>query len=267
MLHENRLYIVNDNDEDSYLLALDKISGREIWRIPRDEKSNWATPFVWQNELRTEIVTAGTDMVRSYDLAGKLLWQLKGMSTITIAMPYEHDGLLYVSSGYVGDRRQRPIYAIRPGAAGDISLESDQTSSPWIVWRQKMAAPYNPSTLIYQDRLWVLYDFGFLACFDAGKGATIFPRARIPQGRAFTASPWAYRDHVFCLNEDGVTFVFESGDKQVLSQSKPIGRGRYGHGDPGAGGQPPAAENIGASLLYPTTIVASRSALGSWRLP
>jgi outer membrane protein assembly factor BamB len=220
VLHEGRLYLVNDNDEDSYLLALDAKTGEELWRTERDEKSNWSTPYIWQNALRTEIVTPGTGMVRSYDLSGKLLWYLKGMSTITIATPYAHDGLLYISSGYVGDRNSRPIYAIRPGARDDISLRDDETANEFIKWSQKMAAPYNPSTLVYDNRLYVLYDFGFMACFDSRDGSPVFDRQRIPDGRAFTASPWAYGGKVFCLNEDGVTFVMQAGDEfQILHQN------------------------------------------------
>ncbi len=101
VLHRDRLYLVNDNEEQSYLLALDKLSGKEIWRVDRDEKSNWSTPYVWENEQRCEIVTAGTGKVRSYDLDGKLLWWLKGMSSITIATPYADGGLVYVSSGFI----------------------------------------------------------------------------------------------------------------------------------------------------------------------
>ena len=217
VLHKNRVYLVNDNEDDSYLLALDKNTGEEIWRIKRDEKSNWSTPYVWVHDQRTEIVTPGTGKVRSYDLSGKLLWELTGMSTITIATPYEHDGLLYISSGYVGDRRHRPIYAIKPGASGDISLADNEDANEWIAWCQKMAGPYNPSTLIYDDRLFVLYDFGFMACFNTADGATIFKRQRIPNGRAFTSSPWAYGGLVFCLNEDGVTYVIKVGeDLEIL---------------------------------------------------
>ncbi len=213
VLHDGRLYIVNDNDEDSYLLALDCETGDEVWRTQRDEKSNWATPFIWKNAHRVEIVTPGTGQVRSYDLSGNLLWHFKGMSSITIAAPFEHNGLLYISSGYVGDTKSRPIYAIKPGATGDISLKSDETSNEFIAWCQKMAGPYNPSTLVYEDRLYVLYDFGFIACFNAKTGDPVFSKQRIPQGRAFTTSPWGYDGKVFCLNEDGITYVMEPGDE------------------------------------------------------
>ena len=221
VLHGDRLYVVNDNDEDSYLLALEKQTGREAWRVSRDEKSNWSTPFIWQNERRTEIVTPGTGKVRSYDLDGNLLWSLTGMSSITIATPYEHKGLLYLSSGYVQDP-SKPIYAIRPGATGDISLTEDQTSNEWIAWCQRKAGPYNPTTLIYDDRLFVLYDRGLLACFNAGSGDAFYEPQRLPNGRAFTSSPWAYGGKVFCLNEDGETFVIKAGDKFELLHTNPL---------------------------------------------
>ncbi len=215
VLHKNHLYLVNDNDEESFLLALDKQTGQEVWRIARDEKSNWSTPFVWQNNLRTEIVTLGSGKVRSYDLSGQLLWWLEGMSSITIATPYEHDGLLYISSGYVADR-MKPIYAIRPGGDGDISLTGKETSNDFIVWSQLAKGPYNPSTLIYGDRLYVLYDFGLLACLNTRDGSIVYDRTRLPRGRAFTASPWGANGKVFCLNEDGVTFVVRAGDEFEL---------------------------------------------------
>jgi outer membrane protein assembly factor BamB len=215
VVHDGRLYLVNDNDKDSYLLALDAKSGDEVWRVLRDEKSNWSTPFIWQNDRRTEIVTLGTGKVRSYDLDGKPLWSLIGMSSITIATPYEHAGLLYISSGYILDSL-RPIYAIRPGAEGDISLKDGETSNQWIAWSQEKGAPYNPSTIIYGDRLYVLYDRGLFAAYKANDGTEIFSAQRIPEGRSFTSSPWAYDGKVFCLNEDGVTFVLRAGDQFEL---------------------------------------------------
>lgn len=221
VLYGERLYIVNDNMEDSCLLALDKRTGEELFRIPRDEKSNWSTPYVWENELRTEIITPGSGLVRSYDLDGNLLWSFKGMSTITIATPYAAHGLLYVSSGYVGDKR-RPLYAIKPGASGDISLEPGQTSNTWISWSHPQAAPYNPTTLVYGDYLYVLYDRGEIACFNAKDGSVVYERTRIPDGGAYSASPWAYGDNLFCLNEDGVTFVVKAGSVFEVAGSNPL---------------------------------------------
>jgi outer membrane protein assembly factor BamB len=216
VLHKDRLSIVNDNEEKSFLTALDKKTGQEIWRTKRpDEKSNWATPFIWENEKRTEIVTSGTGKVRSYDLDGKLLWELKGLSSITIPTPLSRYGLLYLGSGYVLEKENfKPIYAIKPGASGDISLGKDETSNSFIAWRQISAAPYNPSFLIYGDYLYVLKDMGTLDCYHARTGQEVYKGQRL--GQAFTSSPWAYADKVFCLSEDGDTYVVQAGPQFKL---------------------------------------------------
>jgi len=212
VLHGDRLYVLNDNDEHSCLLALDKATGKEVWHTDRDEKSNWSTPYVWENSRRTEIVTAGTGAIRSYDPDGKLLWWAKGMSSITIATPYADQDLLYVTSGFIMDKT-RPIYAFKPGASGDVSLQTGQTNNSSIAWCQPLAAPYNPSTLLYEGRLYVLYDRGELSAFDAHTGAPLFTREKLSAGLHFTTSPWGYNGRVFCLNEDGLTFVVRAGER------------------------------------------------------
>jgi len=211
VLHQGRLYVVNDNEKESFLVALDAATGNQIWRVPRDEKSNWATPFVWENELRTELVIPGSRKVRSYSLDGEMLWELGGMSSIAIPTPFTQHGLLYVCSGYVLDRR-KPIFAIKPGALGDISLKDKETSNDAIVWCQPQAGPYNTSPLVYGDNLYVLYDQGLFGCFDARSGKQVYdtPKVRLGGG-AFTASPWAYDDKIFCLSEDGDTYVIAAG--------------------------------------------------------
>ncbi len=216
-LHGDFIYILNDNEESSFIEAIDKKTGKTSWRKDRDEKSNWSTPFVWKNPLRTEIITPGTGKTRSYGLDGELLWELVAdMSSITIATPFTAHGLLYVTSGYVGDGR-KPIYAIRPGGKGTINLKTGAADKS-IAWRQPKAAPYNPSTLVYKDLLYVLYDFGFFACFDAKTGAEIYGKVRVRERERtpFTSSPWAYGDKVFCLSEDGDCFVYKAGRKHEL---------------------------------------------------
>jgi outer membrane protein assembly factor BamB len=220
VLYQDRVYIVNDNDEESYLLCLNAADGSEVFRVAREEKSNWSTPFVWKNSQRTELITTGTGKNRSYDLEGRLLWELAGMSSITIALPYAKDDVLYLSSGYVMDTL-RPIYAIRPGATGDITLDKDQTKNDFVLWANNTAGPYNPSSLLYGDLLYVLYDRGFFACYDPKTGEDVYEKQRIPEGKAFTSSPWAYGDKIFCLNEDGVTFVIRAGREfEILHTNK-----------------------------------------------
>ena len=114
VLHDGKLFIVCDNEEESFLVAFDAATGNQIWRVSRDERSNWATPVVWKNDQRTELVVPATGKVRSYDpIDGRLMWEFGGMSKTSIPTPVAAHGLLYVSSGYVGDK-VRPIFALRP---------------------------------------------------------------------------------------------------------------------------------------------------------
>jgi len=223
ILHDGRLFIVNDHDERSFALALDAKTGRQLWRAERDEKSNWATPYIWQNEKRTELITPGTKRIRSYDLQGKLLWECGGMSSIVIPTPFSKFDLLYVCSGYVGDK-VRPIFAIKPGATGDITLKPGETNNQSIAWYQPVGGPYNPSPLVYGDYLYVLFDFGFLSCHEARTGRQIYEKQRIREtNTSFTASPWAANGKIFALSEEGDTFVFPAGLDYKLLHKNSLG--------------------------------------------
>ena len=212
VLHEGRVYIVNDNEERPFIAACDARTGTELWRTERPgEGSNWSTPFVWQNALRTEIVTTGTKGVRSYDTTGKLLWQLSGMTTIHAVTPIAGHGLLYVSSGYFPDSR-RPTYAIKPGASGDISLKGDEQANDFVAWSSPTLASAYPSPLIVGDQYYTLMDRGFVTSNDPKTGKEIYGRQRIAaDGGTFSASPWSYNGKIFAVNEDGETFVMQAG--------------------------------------------------------
>jgi outer membrane protein assembly factor BamB len=211
VLHGDLVLVLNDNKERSFLAALDKRTGKDVWRVDRDEKSNWTTPFVWRNDVRVEIVTSGSAKVRSYGLDGKALWELRGMSGVTVPTPFAADGLLYVASG-CAHSPQRPVYAIRPGASGDITLKAEAANSEFIAWRQRLAAPYVPSPLVYDKLLYVLLDHGSLAAFDARTGQEVYGPQRLAAGRAsFSASPWAYDGRLFCLSDTGETHVVRAG--------------------------------------------------------
>ena len=214
-LHGGRLYVVNDNSTASFLVALDAATGDEVWRVERDEVENWATPLVWENDLRTEIVTAGLRRIRSYDLDGQLLWEVGGMTVNVVPTPFARDGLVYISSGYPGGM-PRPVYAIRPGASGDISLSPGENGNDFIVWYQPMLGTYNTSALVYEGHYYTLLDRGFLLNHDAQTGREVYGRTRIKPGSGFTASPWAYNDRIFLMGEDGDTFVIRAGSEFEL---------------------------------------------------
>ncbi len=236
ILHEDRMYLVNDNVVDSFMVALDKNTGEELWRVSRAERGqNWATPFVWENEQRTEIITNGTGGIRSYDLSGDLLWEIHGMSGLTIPTPFAKHGLLYLSSGYPGGGL-RPVYVVRPGASGDISIwppdrirsglssgfPGPRESSEYIAWSYPLLGTYNTSALVYGDYYYTLLDRGFLVCHDALTGREVYGRQRLEIGNGFTASPWAYNGKIFLLSEDGDTYVVEAGPEFRILHKNPL---------------------------------------------
>lgn len=221
-LHDDTLFIVNDNDEQSFVVALDAATGTERWRADRDEGTNWSTPFVWEHDARTELVTAGSDLVRAYDLDGAELWSFRGLNSIAIPQPFSAHGLLYVMSGYVGDA-VRPVFAIRPGARGDITLGPGQASNDHVAWYAETAGPYHPTPLVYGDHYFTLLDRGFYTVHDARTGEEQYyterqvldreVRRRVARGAGgFTASPWAYNGKVFVMSEEGVTYVIDAED-------------------------------------------------------
>ena len=211
IVYKGRVLVVNDNDEQAFMAAYDAKTGRELWRVTRDEGSNWSTPFVWENDVRTEIITTGSRKVRSYDFEGKLLWEMAGLSSLHIPTPFADHGLLYVNSGFRADPN-KPVFAIRPGASGDISLPKGETSSKFIAWWNPTLGSYNPSSIVYGDYYYTLYDTSILACNDAKTGAEVYPRQRVSaESTGFTASPWAYNGKIFVMSEDGDTFVVQAG--------------------------------------------------------
>ncbi len=217
IVYKGRIYLVNDNDDHSFMDVLDKTTGKLITKVDRaDEKTNWSTPYIWQNEKRTEIVTTGTNHVRSYDLDGKVLWEFTGMSSIVIPTPFSKNGLLYLSSGYVGDQT-RPAYAIRAGASGDITLKAGQTSNDGIAWYLPRGGPYNPTPVVYGDYYYTLFDQGFLTCHDAKTGKEVYGKQRIsPEAAAFTSSPVAANGKLYLSSEDGDTFIVQAGPEYKL---------------------------------------------------
>jgi len=215
----NLLVILSDNQKQQYIAAFDKQTGKQVWRTNRDlggktppmQRSGWSTPFVWRHALRTEIVAVGPDEVISYDLTGKELWRMKGMATTPIPTPFSYQGLLYLNGG-----RGRALFAIRPGAAADISLKEGQTSNEYVVWSQPRGGTYLPSSVAYDGAVYTLTETGILNRFDARTGKQSYKTRIDPAATNFTTSPWAYNGKLFCLSEEGQTFVVSTGEQFQL---------------------------------------------------
>jgi outer membrane protein assembly factor BamB len=218
----DQVIMVYDNEQESYIAGIDAATGSTRWKTPRDEKTTWGTPFVWEHDGKTEIVATGRKQNRSYSTGGELVWSFDGhMSVLTIPSPFAVDGLLYITSGYFQDKN-RPVYAIQLGAQGDITLDEGETSNEYIKWSLEKMGPYNTTPIVYGGRYYTLLDQGMLTCHDAKTGDLIFNRTRFPQGASFTASPWAYNGKVFFLSEAGDTYVMPAGSEFKIERTNPL---------------------------------------------
>ena len=222
VVHDGQVVFVYDNLEESWIAGIDAATGKERWRTPRAEQRSWATPLIWENDLRKEIVVPGLTRNRSYSLDGDLLWEFDGkMSNLVIPSPFAAHGMVYIASGYVGDR-QRPTFAVKPGGEGDLAPGGLDEETPYIAWHQPQASPYNPSQIVVGPYLYTLYDRGFLPCHNALTGEEVYGKQRLPEGASFTASPWSYNGRLFCLSEDGDTFVVRTGPEFELLATNPL---------------------------------------------
>jgi hypothetical protein len=216
----DQIVILNDNEKQPFLASHDKRTGKQLWRTDRVvgnkvRRTSWSTPFVWRNALRTEIVTVGPGIALSYDLEGKELWRMSGLSSIAIPTPFAYDGWLYVNGGSKGT-----MFAIKPGASGDISLKSDagERSNEFVAWSDPKGGTYLPTPLAYDGGVYVLNEVGILTRFDAKTGRESYKSRLASDGGsgAFTSSPWAYNDRIFCLDEEGKTYVVKAGESFEL---------------------------------------------------
>ena len=226
-LHENRLIIVHDNQENSFIAAYDKKTGNELWRTdrpapegasPQMPLSGWVTPYIWQNDVRTEIVTVGPGIATSYDLDGKELWRLRGMTPAPAASSFAYDGMLYLNGG-----RGRAMSAIRPGAVGDLTPTEPQEPSEHMAWTKPRTGTYIPTPVAYDGGLYVVSDKGIMVRLNTATGEQTFKTRLKADGADFTCSPWAYNGNVYCLSEQGDTFVLAAGDDYELLHVNPLG--------------------------------------------
>jgi outer membrane protein assembly factor BamB len=205
VIYRNSVIVQADVQKGSYIAAWDLASGKQLWKTARpDEISTWGTPTIARRADGTdEVVTNGTK-VRGYDpLTGKQLWTLGPNSEITIGTPVVGNGLVFVTGGYPP---VRPIYAIRPGASGDISLPKGQDANAAIAWSNMAEGTYIPTPIVYDGLLFTLNVNGVMSAYDPSTGKRAF-RGRIGTGGAFSASPVGADGRLYVASEDGEIYV------------------------------------------------------------
>jgi len=209
VLAGNKLILVFDHEGDSFMSVLDKASGKELWRVSRPEKTNWAAPLVVQFKGRTEVIVAGSSKTRSYNLEdGKVIWECAGLGANTIPQPVRQDDLVFVMTGY----RNPMLQAIRLGREGDL------TGTDAIVWTQTKGNSYTPSPVIFDNKFYALTDTGMLSCYNAKTGEPYYQQVRLPKTYNFKSSPVGVNGKLYMASENEDVIVVKMGEKfEVLA--------------------------------------------------
>lgn len=209
-----------DTQGESFLLAADAATGETVWKTKRDELPSWGTPNVWPG-AKAELVTNASNFIRGYDPAtGEELWRLGGSSKITAPTPIFQDELIFVASGRAPER---PIFAVKAGSRGDLTLGDGETASEAIAWSKRGRGPYMPTPVIVDGRLYVLANQGILDAYDAATGREVY-RQRIPHaGGGFSGSPVAAGGKIYLPGEDGDVFVVTAGPEFEVLATNPMG--------------------------------------------
>jgi outer membrane protein assembly factor BamB len=220
VIFRDLVFVQCDVGKGSFLAAFRVADGKEAWRTPREEIPSWGTPTVVEGPTRTEIVTNATKFARGYDpLTGKELWRLGRHSEVTTPTPIYGQGLIFITSGY---RPVQPIYAVKPGANGDISLAKDQTSSDAVAWSLSKGGPYMPTPIVYGDYLYICANAGMVTCYEARTGKQVY-KERLGGTGGYTASPVAADGKLYFTSEESGVRVVKAGPQFELLAVNPMG--------------------------------------------
>ena len=210
LLVKDQLFLVFDHEGGaSFMVALDKRNGKELWRVSREEPSSWSTPLAVEHNGRTEIVVAATNKVRSYDpRTGKVLWESAGLGSNVIPVPVTHNGMVFVMSGH----RDPKLMAIKLGKEGDL------TGSDAIAWSHTRGIAYTASPVLYDGKLYIVTDNGMVTAFNATTGEAYYTQTRLPKASNLKASPVGANGKLYLATEDGDVVVLKMGEKfEVLA--------------------------------------------------
>jgi outer membrane protein assembly factor BamB len=208
-----------DTQDDSFLLAVKADTGETVWKTPREELPSWGTPTVAMTASGPQLVTNASNFIRGYDPGtGKELWRLGGSSKITAPTPVFDEGVFVVASGR---GPERPIFVVKPGARGDVTLANGKTSSDAIVWSRTGRGPYMPTPLVYKGLVYVLANNGLFDVYNLKTGEEVYRQRLAPVGNGFSASPVAADGKIYLTNEDGDMLVVTAGPefKQIAANS------------------------------------------------
>lgn len=193
-----------DQENGSFVVALDKRNGKEVWRQARDEASSWSTPFIADAKGKKQVIISATKKTRAYEPAtGKLIWECAGLGSNVIPFPAQQNDILLVMSGH----RDPKLMAIRLGKEGDLS------GTDAVLWSQTRGTAYTPSPVLHDNKYYTLSDNGLLSCFNATTGEPYYQQKRLPQTDSFKASLMGAGDKLYMASESGMVTVVKMGEQ------------------------------------------------------
>lgn len=209
-LYKDRLFILWDHNGDSFIVALDKKTGREVWKADRDEGTSWSTPLVVEVNGRPQVITSATNQVRSYDYeSGDIIWTSTGMTRNVIPNPVHAGGILYVMSGFRGSALQ----------AIDLSrAKGEINGTPAILWTYDQDTPYTPNPLLMDGKLYFLrVNNGFLTCLDAKTGEVVYAKEKLEGISTLFSSPTGVNDRIYIAAKNTVLVVKAGARLETLA--------------------------------------------------
>ena len=198
----------NEDGESSYLIALDKKTGEEVWKVARKVEISWATPVIAKSASgRDELVTSGNEMIIAYDPAtGKELWSAKGLGSNAVPSPVAGDGIVVVSSGFPEKR----VIAIRLGGSGDVSETEN------LLWRYNKGTGYIPSPILYGEYVYLISDAGLITCLHTTTGEVVYEGGRVPIPSRFVSSITAFDGKLLLNGTGGDSFIIQAGPEHKV---------------------------------------------------
>lgn len=221
VIYQDRVLIQCDVLGSSFVAALSLKDGKELWRTSRDDVPTWSTPGVYASGGNAQMIVNGLRHIGGYDVkTGKELWWMKGGGDIPIPTPVIANGVVYITNAHGA---MAPIYAIRLGATGDISLKPEESSNGAVVWSYPRDGAYISTPLVYGDYVYSVRFNGVLLCYEAKTGNRAY-QERLGDGTtAFSASPVAGDGKVYFSSEDGDIYVVKAGTKLEILSKNPMG--------------------------------------------
>ena len=212
-IYQDTLILNRDNEDNSFIIALDKNTGKTLWKKPREERTSWSTPLIIERDGKAQAVVTATGKIRSYDVAsGDVLWECGGLTRNVIPCPVADAGMVYCMSGFQGNA----CMAIRLGRSGDL------TGGDAIAWTHNKSTPYVPSPLLYNGKLYFFANNnGVLTCLDTKSGEAVFDAQKLEDLAGVYASPLGAGGRVYLAGRNGVTVVLKQSDKlEVLASNR-----------------------------------------------